>query len=169
MASVNLEHIQGSINVLNNKIGIPNRFDQQGKQVKGHFYIASGSGGYRLERSLLHGGGENVLRCGYLTKPDLYNRISAYLEGFVDAERLKDLLRKIYTAWLVADGFQIVTVPNGNVMHGIDEGEVWSGNIIAELEKDLILMFEGQKGLDERNAWMEEANKTDVPDNNIPF
>ena len=48
----------------------------------GHYEISGAYGGYNLHRVCSEGGGVNsVFTCGHVPARDLYNRMSAYLEG----------------------------------------------------------------------------------------
>jgi len=48
----------------------------------GNYHISGAYGGVSLHQTMTTGGGvRDVFGCGYVTKRDLYNRMSAYLAG----------------------------------------------------------------------------------------
>lgn len=79
-----LESQVARLNKMTNSPAEYSHRDENGKFCAhvGHYYLAGAYGGHKLERIVNESGGcTDVLRCGFTTKRELYNLISAYMDG----------------------------------------------------------------------------------------
>lgn len=58
-------------------------YGEIGKANIGNYHISYAYGGVSLHRVTSEGGSiDDVFRCGYITKRDLFSRISAFIDGY---------------------------------------------------------------------------------------
>lgn len=80
------KHLQGMVDRINRVTSSPQepytRTSERLTSQVGNYHISHAYGGVCLHRMMNGSGGvTDVFRCGHVTKRDLYNRLSAYLEG----------------------------------------------------------------------------------------
>ena len=83
---VTKEMLENKVDQLNMLTGSPRKyFSTDGKYIIniGHFCISGAYGGYELQRVYNEGGGVTTpLNTGHIPKKELYNLISAFIDGY---------------------------------------------------------------------------------------
>ena len=84
---ITMKHLEGLVDRLNTVTNNPLKpweKDESGQFFAnvGNYHLDGAYGGWSLYKMVnVAGGVEDVLRCGHVTKRELYNRISALLQG----------------------------------------------------------------------------------------
>ena len=89
MQRITNNHLQAMCDRINRLTGSPMTYmDDNRKILIGHYHISGAYGGVSLHRTMNDGGGvTEVLRCGHVTKRDLYERMCAYIYGLEDSNK----------------------------------------------------------------------------------
>jgi len=89
-----MRDLEAACNRLNLTAGTPmtpySKVDGKSVANIGNYHLDSAYGGWKLVQMCGEGGGIRTITDGYVSKPELYNLIHAYIRGFEDNQNTKE-------------------------------------------------------------------------------
>jgi len=86
MNRITMKDLEQVVRIINRETGNPETsYTREGDKFKaniGNYHLDGAYGGWSLEQMTNEGGGvDDTLRCGHVSKRELYNRMKAFLDG----------------------------------------------------------------------------------------